>query len=135
MALGAHDLGGPAHAVAVAAAHVEVVPAGGQLQALEAHPGGEAVAGLHALGTALAGPFVEDVAHAFARPAGRLVAHGEARCAVIARIMGSWSAAAHISRQECIESMGLPTSTVRSPTPAAAKGPIVEPQRRSLRCA
>ncbi len=38
-----------------------------------------------------------------------------------------------ISRHECIESIGLPTSTVRTPRRAAVIGPIVEPQAMSLR--
>jgi len=43
------------------------------------------------------------------------------------------SAAAATSRQECIESMGLPTSTVRMPSSAAVIGPMVLPQPRSDR--
>ncbi len=48
--------------------------------------------------------------------------------AVSTSIIGSTSAVPAISRQECIESIGLPTSTVRSPTRAAVIGPIVDPQ-------
>ena len=47
--------------------------------------------------------------------------------------MGSTSAAPAISRQECIDSMGLPTSTVGMPVRAAVIGPIVEPHGWSLR--
>ena len=38
---------------------------------------------------------------------------------------GSWAPA--ISRAECMESMGLPTSTVGMPSSAAVIGPMVQP--------
>ena len=47
--------------------------------------------------------------------------------------MGATSAAPAISRHECIDSMGLPTSTVGMPVRAAVIGPIVEPHGWSLR--
>ena len=51
----------------------------------------------------------------------------------MARIIGSTSATAAISRQECMLSMGLPTSSVRMPMAAAEMGPMVLPQGMSLR--
>ena len=60
-------------------------------------------------------------------------ASGLAKKAPSSAIIGATSAAPASSRQECIESMGLPRSTARIPTEAAASGPIVEPQARSLR--
>ena len=47
--------------------------------------------------------------------------------------MGSTSSLPAISRHECMESMGLPTSTVGMPVRAALLGPMVDPQARSLR--
>lgn len=38
-----------------------------------------------------------------------------------------------VSRMECMESEGMPTSTVRIPVLAATMGPIVVPQGQSLR--
>src|SRR5262249_43601588 len=56
-----------------------------------------------------------------------------AKKACSTRIIGSTSAAPAISRQECMESMGLPTSTAGIPVRAALIGPIVEPHGPSLR--
>jgi hypothetical protein len=47
-------------------------------------------------------------------------------------ILGT-SAAAATSRHECIESIGLPASTVRMPISAAVIGPMVLPHARSER--
>src|SRR5262249_62298780 len=48
-------------------------------------------------------------------------------------IIGAMSATPAISRHECIESIGLPTSTVGIPTRAALIGPIVDPHATSPR--
>ena len=50
-----------------------------------------------------------------------------------ARIIGSTSAVPAISRHECIDITGMPTSTVRSPRRADVIGPIVDPHAMSLR--
>lgn len=47
--------------------------------------------------------------------------------------MGGMSALAAISRQECMLSMGLPTSTLLMARRAAVMGPMVLPQGMSLR--
>src|SRR6185369_7612155 len=52
---------------------------------------------------------------------------------VSTRIIGATSRLAAISRQECILSIGLPTSTARIPRRAAEIGPMVLPQGLSLR--
>ena len=46
--------------------------------------------------------------------------------ASFASTIRSWSHVPQHSRIECIESMGLPPSTVLTPTPAAAIGPILQ---------
>ena len=43
------------------------------------------------------------------------------------------SSTPHISRIECIDSCGAPTSTVRQPRLEARIGPMVEPHAMSLR--
>mmetsp|Transcript_9079 Transcript_9079/g.29991 ORF Transcript_9079/g.29991 Transcript_9079/m.29991 type:complete len:223 (-) Transcript_9079:1128-1796(-) len=45
------------------------------------------------------------------------------------------SSTAQSSRIECMLSMGAPTSTVLTPSPAALMGPMVEPQAQSARTA
>ncbi len=49
------------------------------------------------------------------------------------RIIGATSLTAAISRHECMLSMGVPTSTARTPRRAAEMGPMVLPHGVSLR--